>query len=173
MQTIFRTFAWQKHALSLVLAPLAGMLIAADSPAFAAPTATPPAGCTGPASKVWIKVVVQNVRSKDGLIAITLYADNSSRFLAHHGALYVGFTPAVAGTTETCIFLPRTGVYALAIYHDANSNKKFDRNSLGLPAEGYGFSNNAPTLLGLPAFRQVRMSMLRNGMTTHIALKYP
>jgi uncharacterized protein (DUF2141 family) len=27
--------------------------------------------------------------------------------------------------------------------HDANDNGKLDRNFMGIPSEGYGFSNNA------------------------------
>ena len=138
-----------------------------------AQTVPAPAGCTGPASGTWIKVVTEGVRNGSGLVAITLYADDSSRFLAHHGSLYVGRVRAVAGTTEGCIFVPRPGIYAIAIYHDENANQKFDRTSLGLPAEGYGFSNNPSTLLGLPAFDSVRLNIPRSGLTAHIRLKYP
>jgi len=139
--------------------------------ALAQPAA--PAGCTGPASNTWLKVVISGVRSSAGLVAVTLYADDSSRFLVHHGSLYVGRAPATQGTTETCIFVPRPGIYALAIYHDENANQKFDRTGLGLPAEGYGFSNNPGTLFGLPSFSSVRIQVLKSGLSSHIQLKYP
>ena len=32
------------------------------------------------------------------------------------------------------------GRYAIKLYHDANGNGEMDRNMLGLPSEGYGFS---------------------------------
>lgn len=35
------------------------------------------------------------------------------------------------------------GEYAIAIYHDKNTNGKLDTNILGIPKERYGFSNNA------------------------------
>ncbi|MEY2942569.1 MAG: hypothetical protein RLY97_583 [Pseudomonadota bacterium] len=149
-------------------------------PAYAAPhvaiaesSANAPAGCTGPVSTFWLKVIVEGVRSSNGLIAITLYADDSSRFLMKGGSIYVGRTSAVAGTTASCIYVPRPGVYVLAIYHDENGNQKFDRTGFGLPAEAYGFSNNPSTLLGLPAFRSVRLDVIRSGLTSHIRLKYP
>ena len=153
---------------ALGLAPAQARAQAPRTPAIPAP-----AGCTGPASATWIKVVTEGVRNGSGLVAITLYADDSSRFLVRHGSLYVGRVKAVAGTTEACIFVPRPGIYALAIYHDENANQKFDRTNLGLPAEGYGFSNNASTLLGLPAFDSVRLNIPHSGMTSHIRLKYP
>ena len=44
---------------------------------------------------------------------------------------------------------------------------------IGLPAEGYGFSNNAPTLFGLPSFRSVRLAVPRDGFQTGVRLRYP
>lgn len=35
-----------------------------------------------------------------------------------------------------------SGSYALSIYHDLNGDRKLNRNSLGMPSEGFGFSNN-------------------------------
>ena len=154
------------------LAVLAATVTTASA-APAAPQAGAPAGCTGPASQTWLNVVINNVRSGDGLIAITLYADNSRKFLVRHGSMYVGRVDATAGTTRACIFVPEPGVYALALYHDANANQSFDRTGFGLPAEGYGFSNNPATLAGLPSFRSVRLNVPRSGLTTRMQMKYP
>jgi len=129
--------------------------------------------CTGTPSPVRLFVNVENVASSDGLIAVTLYADDRSRFLARRGSLYVGRVPARAGTTRVCIHLPSTGVWALAAYHDADGNRSLARSGLGLPREGYGFSNNAPAMIGLPSFRRVRLSVPRNNMTTSVRLRYP
>ncbi len=139
----------------------------------AAPASAQPTGCTGPVSDTWLNVTVDGVREANGLIAITLYTDNASKFLAHHGSLYVGRIPAHIGTTRGCIFVPKAGVYAIAVYHDANASHDFDRTGFGLPAEGFGFSNNPVTIAGLPAFRSVRLSVAKTGLTTHIHLKYP
>jgi len=47
--------------------------------------------------------------------------------------------------------IPR-GTYALVVVHDENMNGKLDTNWMGIPTEGYGFSNNAKALLGAPSF---------------------
>jgi uncharacterized protein (DUF2141 family) len=44
------------------------------------------------------------------------------------------------------------GTYALAVFHDENMNGKLDTNWLGIPKEGYGFSNDVKPLLGTPPF---------------------
>ncbi|MEM1262928.1 MAG: DUF2141 domain-containing protein [Pseudomonadota bacterium] len=43
------------------------------------------------------------------------------------------------------------GKYAIKLYHDANGNGEMDSNMLGLPIEGYGFSNNVGRF-GQPPF---------------------
>jgi uncharacterized protein (DUF2141 family) len=156
-----------------VIAFAVALTASTGSAAQAEPAPSPPPGCTGAPSATWINVVAEGLRNSNGLLAITLYADDPSKFLAHHGSLYVGRINATQGTTRGCIFVPRPGVYALALYHDENANQKFDRNGIGFPAEGYGFSNNPPTLAGLPSFRSVRLSIPRTGLTTRVEMKYP
>lgn len=166
-----------RAAAALAAAPVvAALTFAAGTAATAArpaAAATPPAGCTGPASDTWLNVVVEGVRGSRGLVAVTLYADESRRFLAKKGSLYVGRVNAQSGTTRACIFVPKTGVYALAIYHDENASRGFDRTGIGLPAEGYGFSNNPATIAGLPSFRSVRLNVPKPGLTTRVQMKYP
>jgi uncharacterized protein (DUF2141 family) len=137
------------------------------------PAPAPQAACTGPESPIKLFVNVTGVRSAAGLIAVTLYADNPHKFLAKRGSLYVGRVPAVSPTTRVCIHVPTTGTYAIAVYHDADSSRKFNRTGLGLPAEAYGFSNNPPTLFGLPSFSKVRIGVLRTDTQTTVKLKYP
>ena len=44
------------------------------------------------------------------------------------------------------------GTYAMAVIHDENMNGKLDTNWLGIPTEGYGFSNDAKGVVGAPSF---------------------
>ena len=129
--------------------------------------------CTGHPGTVRLYVNVQGVEASQGLIAVTLYSDDSSRFLAHRGSLYVGRVPAHQGMTRVCIWVPKPGVWAIVAYHDANANRKYDRNAIGLPKEGAGFSNNPATFLGLPSFRSVRFVVHGPQSEINIRLKYP
>lgn len=148
--------------------------IAAAVAAFAPLAAHAQAECQGPKSDTTIEVTVTGLRDARGQVAVTLYADNPSKFLVRHGSMYTGRVPAVAPATRMCLYVPKPGVYALAVYHDQNANQKFDRGGLlGLPQEAYGFSNNPATFFSLPSFRSVRLDVARSGMTTSIRLKYP
>ena len=146
---------------------LALTLVVADGAAAQSTT------CTGPESAVKLYVDVEGVRSAEGLIAVTLYADDRSKFLAKGGSLYVGRVPARTGTTSVCIHLPNTGTYALGVYHDADADRRYDRTGIGLPDEAFGFSNNPPVFLGMPNWSSVRLSVPRTDLRTMVRLRYP
>ena len=129
--------------------------------------------CTGPESAVRLYVNVEGVRSAQGLVAVTLYADDSRRFLARRGSLYVGRVPARSPTTRFCIHLPSTGTWALAVFHDADGNRTINRNAVGMPREGFGFTNNPATIFSIPSFRSVRLAVPRSDMWTTVRLRYP
>ena len=129
------------------------------------------AACVCKPGTVKVTLIVEGVRSDAGLIALTVYHDDSRRFLRKKGSHYVRRVEARAPETRICFIVPQPGVYALAVYHDANANQKLDRSGLGPPTEGFGFSNNASTLLGLPGFSAVRIR-LADGAVTRIRLRY-
>ncbi len=62
------------------------------------------------------------------------------------------------------------GRYAVSAFHDANSNKKLDKNLLGMPTEKYGFSNNVRGTFGPPALED-QLVTLQGPMDIKITLK--
>jgi uncharacterized protein (DUF2141 family) len=113
----------------------------------AAALATAEAPATNPPS---IEVTVENVRSSKGLITAVLYGDDPDTFLKRGARLDRIRVDAQEGETVLCLKAPATGRYTVALYHDENGNKEFDRNFLGIPSEGYGFSNNPGFRFGKP-----------------------
>ncbi|EAQ98209.2 DUF2141 domain-containing protein [Congregibacter litoralis] len=61
---------------------------------------------------------------------------------------------SVAGPKVRLVFPDLSpGPYAVKLYHDENTNGELDTNMLGIPSEGYGFSNYQRTL-GEPDFEE-------------------
>ncbi|MEO5946429.1 MAG: DUF2141 domain-containing protein [Chitinophagaceae bacterium] len=54
------------------------------------------------------------------------------------------------------------GNYAIAILHDENDDEKMNTNFLGLPKEGYGFSNNVMGSFGPPSFSKASFQYVAN-----------
>lgn len=63
--------------------------------------------------------------------------------------------------------------YALAVLHDENRNGKMDKNLLGFPLEGFGFSLNPTPLFGPPSFSETRFLMFSPRQHQDISLQYP
>lgn len=48
----------------------------------------------------------------------------------------------------------KPGKYSFKYFHDENKNSKLDVNWMGIPKEGFGFSNNPKSTLGPPDFEK-------------------
>jgi len=64
------------------------------------------------------------------------------------------------------------GTYALAVIHDENMNGKLDTKFLGIPREGYGFSNDVTALLGTPSFSAASFLYDGQNLDLTISLHY-
>jgi uncharacterized protein (DUF2141 family) len=53
------------------------------------------------------------------------------------------------------------GEYAIKIYQDENDNNKMDFNMMGIPKEGYGFSNNVG-MFGAPEYKEAKFIVKEN-----------
>jgi uncharacterized protein (DUF2141 family) len=140
---------------------------------LAGATAASAGECLGQPTQHKLTVHVSGVRQARGLMAVTLYPDIPGRFLAPKGKLARARPAATAPTSTTCFWLPAAGGYAVAVYHDANGDRDFNRTLVGLPIEGYGFSNDAPTRTGLPAFKQARFQAASSDTVIRIRIRYP
>ena len=117
-----------------------------------------------------LTVQVSGVRSARGEVAITVYPDDRRRFLARGGKL-ARVRGTASASVRTCFWLPQTN-YAVAIYHDVNGDRDFNRTLLGLPAEGFGFSNNPETKVGLPPLSQTRFKLSSGEGSISIQMRY-
>ena len=59
---------------------------------------------------------------------------------------------AASGSNVSVTFELPNGDYAVALYHDLNSNKTLDQNLIGIPKEPYGFSRNFKPSVSAPDF---------------------
>ncbi|TCP66754.1 DUF2141 domain-containing protein [Sphingomonas sp. PP-CE-1G-424] len=103
-----------------------------------------------------------------GEVAFTVYPDDKKRFLAKGGKLVRARVSAAS--PHACFWL-KPGYYAIAQYHDENSDHDFNR-TLFVPKEGFGFSNDAPTSIGLPSFASVRTALPASGTTVRMKMRY-
>lgn len=117
-----------------------------------------------------LKITVTNINHTEGKIQLSLY--NSEQSFIKKGMEYKTMIRTVKSGTETFTFndLPK-GEYAVALYHDANSDGKCNTNLLGIPKEGYAFSRNFRPKLAAPKFEDAKFKQ-ENGNNLVIKMIY-
>jgi uncharacterized protein (DUF2141 family) len=135
-------------------------------------TATSCAATNAPAAGPRLYITATGARSVAGNITFTLYGADPARFLAHKGKLALMHVPLSSTEAVGCFVVSAPGVYAVAIYHDENNDHHFGRTLIGMPAEGYGFSNNARIFLAPPSFRSVQFRVGPGETRIAIKLRY-
>jgi uncharacterized protein (DUF2141 family) len=58
------------------------------------------------------------------------------------------------------------------VLHDENENSKMDFNFLGMPLEGYGFSNDASGTFGPPSFEDAAFRLKARPSAVSIKARY-
>jgi len=101
-----------------------------------------------------IKLTITNLRNDKGFVLISLFKEGVG-FPDQADKAFRKDKVAIYNKMAVIIFpeLP-PGNYAIAILHDENDDKKMNKNVVGLPREGYGFSNNVMAPFGPPSYRR-------------------
>ena len=100
-----------------------------------------------------IHLNILNIRNSTGTVACALFESPDGfpiEFLHYATNIMV---IKIRDAQARCDFLDiPPGTYALGVVHDENMNGKLDTKWLGIPKEGYGFSNDAKAFLSAPSF---------------------
>src|SRR4029077_20500785 len=100
-----------------------------------------------------IHVTILNIRNSNGTVDCALF-DGPKGFpteVLHSATKFVAMK--VSDMQARCDFENiAPGTYALVVVHDENMNGKLDTSWLGIPKEGYGFSNDAQAASTPPPF---------------------
>lgn len=104
-----------------------------------------------------LKLELDNIKKTGGTMMIALH--NSEAGYRSGPSAFLGKQLPVSDKTMTVIFdnLPN-GTYAIKLFHDENNNGVLDTNLIGIPREGYGFSNNGGAF-GQPSFSDAKFTV--------------
>ena len=119
-----------------------------------------------------LKINLQGIRNNKGVILLSLFSSAE------------GY-PSDAKKAEQKIRMPikklqlpivlknmKPGKYAVALLHDEDEDGKMATTFLGLPKEGYGFSNNVMGLAGPPSFQKASFVVPESGTEILIKVRY-
>ncbi len=124
---------------------------------------------TGPA----LKVVVEGLKDRRGLLRLELYPADDGDFLADDtvllkaGKVFRRVDVPTSDATELCIRAPEPGRYAAVVLHDRNSDHRFDPF-----VDGAGFPNNPRLGFSKPKAAAVSLMVGPGVTSTTVVLNY-
>jgi uncharacterized protein (DUF2141 family) len=149
-------------------AVLAALLTVPAVPAAAAlgPDA---AACSPGANRPAVLVSINGFKNRVGKLRVQLYGNNPQDFLAKGKKLKRIDLPVTrAGAMNVCVAVPKPGIYAVSVHHDADGDGKRGWN------DGGGFTGNPHlSMLKLkPSLRQTAISVGTGTKTVPVVLNY-
>jgi len=100
-----------------------------------------------------LQITVTNFEEEKGQLIISIY-DTASSFPIKGKEIERIFVDTIKKDgTSVEIKLPH-GDYAIALLHDANLDGECNFNFIGIPTEGYGFSQNVRPIISVPSFEE-------------------
>lgn len=92
---------------------------------------------------VTISVNIEGLVNETGHVGVQLMNETNKTVASAYINTKQGYSAIAFGMLTP-------GKYAVRFYHDENGNQKMDTNLMGIPTEGYGFSNNRTGIMGTP-----------------------
>jgi uncharacterized protein (DUF2141 family) len=137
------------------------LLVSAASTGFQAPAS---------ASSTSLTVQVNGFRSQRGQLCLSLFS--KAQGFPTSGAKATQARCLKANAPQITFKNLNAGNYAVAAFHDANGDGVLNRNRIGIPTEGFGFSRNPRIVTGPPRFSDSAIFLAGPSQNIQIKLKY-
>lgn len=119
-----------------------------------------------------IHVEVVGLHSDKGQVLCALFSSRDG-FPKQSERALARVSSGIARRQAVCEFSGiAPGTYAIAVFHDENSNGKLDTKFMGIPREGVGASNNAKGHLGPPKFEAAAFAFTGGRRELKITINY-
>ena len=130
----------------------------------------------GEAAAADLEVRIDGLRSAEGSARVALYQHvPDADFPDDEGLVARALHPAAPGTMRVVFVDLAPGDYAVAAFHDADGDGDLGTNLLGMPSEGFGFSNGALGFFGPPSFEAAAVTVGAGDSvhTVSVPIAYP
>ncbi|MBD2482355.1 DUF2141 domain-containing protein [Planktothrix sp. FACHB-1365] len=123
-------------------------------------------------TKSKITLSIDGLKNKNGQVCVSLFASNKGFPSNGDDAIQSRCTSITQVPVVMTFDNLQPGSYAIAVLHDANNDKTANRNGLGIPTEGFGFSKNPAILTGPPKFNDAAVVVAGDNTNINIKLQY-
>lgn len=110
-----------------------------------------------------LTIQIKGLKVLEGRIQLGLYNNSDDFPKEKRELILLNIDVETTILTHTINDLP-IGEYAIAFYHDVNSDGKCNKNWIGIPTESYGFSNNVRPKFSAPSFKKATFTHLHDSL---------
>lgn len=118
-----------------------------------------------------MQVQLTGLRNAKGMVHLCLTADPARFLNCKSDKAAIARTVPSGRAQQFDLGQVKPGTYALLIVHDENGNGKLDM-TLGIPREGFGFSNNPAMRPRAPRFEEIRFTVPATPVAQRIRVRY-
>ena len=116
-----------------------------------------------------LSVTITDVRNTEGHLFVAVESSEAGWNFKAESAAKTKLPASKGQVTHVFEGLP-PGKYAVMVIHDENANGKLDSNFMGIPSEGYGFSQN-PRVMRRATFEEAQFELPAGGTGVQIKLR--
>ncbi len=118
-----------------------------------------------------LRVNIQDFRNDQGVVRVVLF-DGANGFPDNPvGSSLIKTVKIRDGKAQAVFADLKPGQYAVTLLHDEDQDGKMDKNMMGIPREGYGFSGEKVSKMRAPKFDEARFA-LRSDTAVQISVIY-
>ena len=122
---------------------------------------------------ILISVIIKDIKTPNGQILMGIYKDDVSFDKEIAYKKVQAFKTKISNGTLVVEVKLEPGKYGISLMDDENFNGKMDYNFIGIPKEGFGFSNYYHTGLTKPKLKSFLFEVIENKNTkVEVKMKY-
>ena len=119
-----------------------------------------------------LTVEISNIRNKNGYIALGVFVDEASFDIEKPYIEKTYFKHKIVNGKLRVEIKLKPGVYGVSVLDDENSDGEMEYSWIGLPREGYGFSNFYHTGITKPNFKDFDFIVGKKNKIVQVKMKY-
>lgn len=118
------------------------------------------------------QIKITDIRSAKGTIILNVFKDNDSYDKNQPYKQFTFDKKALVSGTLNVHFNLEPGIYGITLVDDENEDGKINKNFVGMPKEGFGFSNFFMTKMKKPSFDDFKVDLKTAATPIGIKVKY-
>ena len=119
-----------------------------------------------------LNVTINGLKNERGQVCLSLFSSRQGFPRSTARAVEARCVKVAAPPLKVNFRDLKVGSYAIAVFHDANSDGTLNSNGLGIPTEEFGFSQNPTILVGSPKFGDAAVLVVGPETNIQIQLQF-